>query len=240
MQIDAASMLNRPLIFLGSNSSLRKQIEVCEEQGIEIFGIIDSDYFGNTQELNGLPVVDTEESFSDPIKVEFYKNNYNFFCATNWIPIQDPVSVRNREKRNRLLNLIEQLELNCINIIDKSARISRHARLGKGCFIDGNVMIEHDCDIGDFVNIYANTEIGHHVRIGKNCVLQRRVGLAGDITLEDDVYFSCAALALKNGVVYSRGTFVHEAVYIRRGTVPDEIVGQFSPNQKRVHHPFIH
>ena len=240
MIIDAMTILDKPLIFLGSNVALLKQIEVCEDNGIEIFGIIDSQYFGNTNKIGGIPVIDTEESFNDPIKCNFYKNNFNFFCATNWIPVQDPIFIRNREKRNKLIDLIDKFNLNCINIINKSARISKYAKLGKGCFIDGNVMIEPGCCIGDFVSIYASCEIGHNSTIGRNSVLQRRVGIAGDVTIKNDVYFSCASMALKNGVTYNQGTFVHEAVYIRRGTVENEIIHQFSINQKRVYHPFIH
>ncbi len=232
-------MLDKPLIFLGSSFSILKQIEVCEENGIEIFGIIDSDYFGNQDKFNGISIIDTEESFRDPVKCDFYKKNFNFFCATNWIPVQDHVSIRNKIKRDNYINLIDKLGLDCVNIINQSARISKYARLGKGCFIDGNVMIEPGCGIGDFVNIYSNCEIGHNTAIGRNSVLQRRVGIAADTIIENDVYFACASMALKNGVTYGAGTFIHEAVYIRRGTVAGEIVQQFAGNQKRVYHPFI-
>lgn len=229
---------NKPLILLGSNSVLYKQIEVCENNGIEIAGIIDSDYFGNTEQLCGLPIIDTEKSFEDLTKLNFYKQNFNFFCAANWIPLTDPISIRNKEKRKNLINMIDKLELNCINLIDKFARVSKYAKLGKGCFIDGNVMIEPGCIIHDFVNIYANCEVGDYANIGRNCVLQRGVGIGGGVTLENDVYFSTRVGASKNNTTFSQGTFIHEFVYIRRGTVPNEIVEQFSVNQKRVYHPF--
>jgi carbonic anhydrase/acetyltransferase-like protein (isoleucine patch superfamily) len=231
-------MNNKPLILLGSNSVLYKQIEVCEDNGIEIAGIIDSDYFGNTERLCDLPIIDTEKSFNDPVKLNFYKQNFNFFCATNWVPFKDPVSIRNKEKRKNLIDMIDLLELDCINLIDKFARVSKYAKLGKGCFIDGNAMIEPGCIIHDFVNIYANCEVGDNANIGRNSVMQRGAGVGGGVTLENEVYFSAEVHAPKNNITFSQGTFIHEFVYIRRGTVPNEIVEQFSANQKRVYHPF--
>ena len=229
---------NKPLIILGTNISLYKQIEVCENNGIEIAGIIDSDYFGNTERFCGLPIIDTEKSFEDTAKVDFYKQNFNFFCATNWSPEPSPVFIRNREKRKNLIDIIDRLELDCINIIDKFARVSKYAKLGKGCFIDGNVMVEPECVVGDFVSIYANAEVGHHAHVGRNCVLQRGSAVAGHVTLEDDVFFSAEVHATKTHVTFGRGTFIQEFVYIRRGTVPNEVVEQFGVNQRRVYHPF--
>ena len=232
------NMGNKPLILLGTNVALYKQIEVCENTGIEIAGIIDSDYFGNTEKFCGQNVIDTEESFKDLAKLSFYKENFNFFCAVNWSPELQPVQIRNREKRKKLIDMIDNLELNCINIIDKFARVSKYAKLGKGCFIDGNAMVEPEAVIGDFVSLYANCEVGDHANIGRNCVLQRGSAVAGHVTLENDVFFSAEVHATKPHMTFGQGTFLKEFVYIRRGTVPNEVVEQFGANQKRVYHPF--
>jgi hypothetical protein len=100
-------MDNKPLILLGTNIALYKQIEVCENNGIEIAGIIDSDYFGNTEKFCGQTVIDTEESFKDLEKSSYYKENFNFFCAVNWSPELQSVQIRNREKRKKLIDMID-------------------------------------------------------------------------------------------------------------------------------------
>lgn len=225
---------SKPLIFLGSSVSMYKQTEICDMMGIEIFGIIDNDYFGNTDSICDVAVIDSHNSFDDPAKLKFYKENFNFFCAVNWTPELDPVSTRNRQKRKQLIDLIDQHQLNCVSIVDPRSRISKHSKIGRGCFVDGGVSVEHQVTVDDFVNIYSNTNVGHGSYIGRNCVIQRQCLLAADSYLENDVFFSVGVTALKRGARYGSGSFVHEAIYIRRGTVPDETVSLQAGNPRRV------
>lgn len=229
----------RPLIFLGSNSSMYKMSESAEDHGIVIAGIIDSDYYGNTEEICDLPVIDTELAFEDREKLQFYKDNYNFFCATNWTPEPDAVNVRNRAKRKKLLELIDYYQLPCISIVDRTARVSKHSSIGRGVFLDAHVLIEPKTTVGDFVHIYYNCSIGHHNIINRNCVLQRQCILMGNNVMEQDAYFGPAVKALKPGATFGKNSFVHEGIYIRRGTVDNEIVSMNSINQSRVVYQYV-
>lgn len=224
----------KPLIFLGSNIVLEIFTESCEDLGIQVHGIMDKDYWGNTDSLCGVPVIDTEEAFNDPVRLQYYKENFNFFCAVNWIPLADAVSTRNREKRKYLIDLIEKHDLNCISIVDKFSKMSRHSTVGKGCFIDGYTHIMPRVTVGDFTNIYTHSHVAHDAVIGKNCVIQRMCVVPPESRLEDDVFFGSAVKALKDGAVFGQGTFIHEGIYIRRGTVPGEIVSMHGKNIQRV------
>jgi NDP-sugar pyrophosphorylase family protein len=207
--------------------------ELAENVGIKIHGILDSDYVNNT--LGGYPVIDSEEILNDPVMSDYYRKNYNFFCATNWSPIQNPGFIRTVEKRQKYIELIEKKNLNCISLIDPSAKVSRHSKIGKGVFIDAQVNVEPQCEVGDYTRIYFLNVIGHGSIIGKNCTLQRRCILAASITLEDNVYLGPSVIALKEYSTLSKGTFVHECIYIKRNTLPGEIVSMESENQRRVY-----
>jgi hypothetical protein len=61
----------------------------------------------------------------------------------------------------------------------------------------------------------------------------------GGNTVGDNVYFGPAVKAMKYGAKFSSGTFIHEGVYIRRGTLENEVVSMQSPNQSRVVHQHI-
>lgn len=211
---------------------MEKYTELCEELGIIVAGLLDNDYWGNTTELSGVKVLDTEKN------IDQYLNDYNFFCATNWNPIDDPVMVRNRQKRQHLIDLVRQKNIQCISLVDPTARISKYSRLGYGCFMDCHVMVESGSTVGDFTNIYGQVQVGHNTTIGENCVLQRAVGLASAQILENDVYLSSGVKALKPGVKISQGTFVHELVYLARGTVVNEVVQFGTNNTKRVERPY--
>lgn len=226
---------SRPLIFVGTNSNMYQYSEMCESVGISVAGIIDSDYFGNTDTYCDIPVIDSQESFNCPEKLDFYKKNYNFFCAVNWTPItSSPIAIRNREKRRIIIDLIDQCNLRCVSLVSSKSCVSPSATVGKGVFIDHLVNIESKVVIGDFTNLYAYTHVGHTSVIGRNCVFQRISVLAHDSVFEDEVYFSPLVKLTKGGVRIGTNTFIHEGVYIRRGTIPNEIVSLTGGNLSRV------
>jgi hypothetical protein len=232
--------VSRPVIFLGSNSMLHKLTETCEQLGIAVHGIIDRDYWGNTDSMYGVPVVDSEESFLDPERLAYYRDNFHFFCATNWIPEQNDISIRNYQKRMHLLDCIQQHQLPCVSLVDPSSQISRHATIGQGVYIDWNVQVNAGAVIGDFTNIYCGTVIGHDNLIGRNCVFQRHSMLIGDNIVGDNVYFGLCVKALKPNAQFGSGTVIHEAIYIRRGTVENEVVSLTGTNLNRINpYPFI-
>ena len=222
-----------PLIFLGSNINLEKYIEVCDEHGITIHGIIDADYYGNTTEISGVPVIDTELSFLDPEKLKYYQTNFNFFCATTWVPLTDSVSERNKQKRHRLIDLIKQNQLNCISLVDKQSKVSKFSLVGRGVFLDYLVLLSPNVEVGDFTFIYNGTSIGHDTVIGENCVIQAYSIVMSQCTMGDNVFFGTRVQALKHQTKISSGTFVHEMVYLRRNTLPNEIVSIYSNRLSR-------
>lgn len=225
---------NKPLIFLGSNSVMEVLTETCAENKIPVAGVIDNDYFGNQDCVSGVPVIDTELSFSDPEKLKYYCENFVFFCAVNWQPLDDTVNQRNCNKRQRFIDLVEQHGLPCINIIDCRAKVSPSANLGQGIYIGDFTTIDPRVQLDNFATIYGQCHIGHDTKIGKNTVIQRRCVIAGELTIESDVFVSSCVCILKNHSTIGQGTFIHECVYLRRGTVPGEIVSMHGANMKRV------
>lgn len=227
---------SKPLIFLGSNSNINQYKEVCDEHQIQVHGIIDSEYYGDTDYINGIPVIDNEKGLLS--KIDFYRD-FNFFCATNWSPMVENHGLHNLEKRKNHIKLLQNIAVDVITLIDSKSKVSTSATVGKGCFVDAFVTIEPNCVIEDYVNIYNRSTIGHHTQIGINSVIQRGAGLAADLTVGENCYFGIGACALKHGANFGDGTFIHEGMYIRRGTVPDEIIGIHSTNKNRVYSRYI-
>jgi len=227
---------SKPVIFLGTSDSMLKLVEVCEDHEIKIAGIIDDNYFGNTEIYYELPVIDSEKSFADPEKLKYYKDNYNFFCVVHWSPEHYSFTIANREKRENFIKLINDNNLNCISLVDRFARTSRRSVIGKNVYIDANVCLEPLSKIGDFTSIYFGSIIGHHTTLGVNCLIQRQCIVVGHLTLKDQVYFGPGVRAMKNGATFEENSFVKGGIYIRRGTVKNEIVSMTSSNQKGLVH----
>ena len=224
----------RPVIFLGSSSVMEILTEICHENKIPVAGIIDSDYHGNQEKICGIPVIDSENCFDDPQQLDHYRKNFVFFCAVNWQPVDTAVNQRNRYKRQRYIDLIRQHQLTCINIIDQRVKISPSAKLGTGIYIGDFTTIEPRVQIEDFVNIFGQCHVGHDCFIGSNSILQRRCAVAGDITIESNVFVSSNVCLMKGHSRISQGTFIHECIYLRRGTVPNETVSLQGANLRRV------
>jgi hypothetical protein len=225
---------SKPLILLGTNSALADLLELCQDHDIKVHGIIDKDYYGNTEFFCNIPIIDTEESFEDLDKAEYYRNNFNFFCVVSWTPENLSHSERNRNKRQKFINLIYTYKLNCISILGFHSRLPKSVSVGRGVFIDNLVNIEPRVDIHDFVSIYGSTLVGHDSIIEKNCVFQRCCLVTGLNVYKHDTYFSPMVKALKSNVTFGEHTFVKEGIYIRRGTVPHEVVSLNGPNLKKI------
>jgi hypothetical protein len=225
---------SKPLIFLGSSNVMYDLIEICEQLDIKISGIVDQDYWGNTEHICDIPVIDSEACFEDVEKLEFYKKNYHFFCAVNWTPENNEIAIRNRKKRIHVLSIIDKYQLPCISLVNPTAVVSKYASIGHGVLIDSLAILAAKSSVGDFSNIYLAAKIGHEASIDRNCVIQRECFITDGCQIEHDSYFGLCSKALKVGARFGAGTFVHEAVYIRRGTVKNEIVSMDGVNMKRV------
>lgn len=222
---------SKPILFLGSNCSISQLAHSAKRCGYEVRGILDSDYHGNTSHVDGIPVIDTEEN------IESYKHDHQFFCAPNWMPLTDSVTIRNRDKRRRLIELINEQQLEMVNIIDPTAIVHDNCKIGRGVYIDWMTWIGPNVTIGDFSAVLGQTMVGHDTNIGSNCVIQRQIAIAAEMTIEDEVYLATACRLLKTGATIGRNTFVQESVLLRRGTVENEIIGVNSKNKKRIYTP---
>jgi len=224
----------RPLIFLGSNNVMEILTELCDRVNIKVAGIIDKDYWSNQHSICDVPVIDSEECFLDSAKLANYKKNFHFFCATNWIPEKTEVAQRNCKKRLDFLSLIRQHDLPCISLVDPDAKISKSAVVGTGTFVDANVHLNPKVKIADFVAIYHGATIGPYTQVGDNCVIQRDCFITHGCTVETNCYFGLCSKMLKEGAKFGSGTFVHEALYVRRGTVENETVSLHGSNTRRI------
>ena len=188
------------MIFLGSNSALGIWVDVCKRAGITITGIVDSDYYGNTESIKGVPVIGSEKDMDAVIDLAQAKLpgrtiwKDKFFIATNWDPSRrDEVTLRNNTKRQTFVDLAEQYNLPLGNIIDPLAVVPSDVKLGGGNYVGAGVVVEPEVKIGKHTQLWYQTIVGHGVEIGNDCVLQRRAGIWGG-NMGNHVYLSIGAI----------------------------------------------
>jgi tetrahydrodipicolinate N-succinyltransferase len=228
----------KPVIFLGSNSALWYYKDLFAKLNITVHGLIDSDYFGNTNSIDGIPVIDTEENFSDHAILKKYRDDFNFFLVINWTGEKNPVQTRTRQKRKKFIDLIELHDLPCVSIVDPTANVHPTVSIGKNVLIDAFVYMSGYNTIGDFTGVFAYAAIGHHNTIGKNCVIQRQAGIHVFNTLEDNVYVGLSCQVFGEGLTLQSDTIIHPCLAVNRSTKSGELVSLAGKDLRKIY-PFI-
>lgn len=154
------------LILIGAGGYAKSVLDSVDYFNYKFEGFIDE--FSESPEHLGFPIL--------AHSVEELENNkkYVYFIA-----------IGNNEKRKIWYDRLTEKKLRIINVVDKSAIVSRRASIGTGCFIGkmaivnskaiiGNdciintkALVEHGCALKDHVNMSTNSVVNGDVIIGE-------------------------------------------------------------------------
>jgi len=186
----------KKLILVGSRINLSDIVYTAKDTGYEIVGILDKHYWGNTKNIDGIPIIGSEEELLSP---DHKWKDYNFFLANWWDGNQD-LSGQGKdggELRKQRINILETSGVEVVNLIHPDAvffhkydtvkigkgnlilghaKFTSHISIGNYSVIDWDCMIGTGTTIGDNVIVGATTTtahviIGDHTRIGVGCIL---------------------------------------------------------------------
>lgn len=162
---------------------MRDLAVIADLNQIEVLGILDHHYWGNTDQLKGIPFIGDERWLLDSTNSQAQKwlAQCDFFVASYSLGSQhlnDP-GPDLTELRLQRIDILEKMQARVINLIHPGAQtparyISKYSnyQLGKGILIDiGNLHCAADIEIGDYTVCGAYSNIGHDTKIGKNVVL---------------------------------------------------------------------
>ena len=213
----------KPLVFLGCNTAMQLLVDAAHRQGLTVAGIVDSDYYGNTETFAKLMIIGSEKEFDDPIRLSYWINNYDFFIGTNWSP--DAAHERDRNKRQYLINLIEKHNITCISLIDPQCYIGSNVKIGQGCYIAYNTYIEFDNEIGDFCLIHFNTGLSYGCRIGNNTIIRQRSGTAY-VDIGDNVYIGTGSSIFTSSkrLTVGNNAIINQGLWVMRNVAENEHV----------------
>ena len=207
--------MSKPLIFLGTCANIIRYKDAAERQGLTVAGILDSDWYGNKQDFQGIPILDSETNILK------YKDTHDFFIATNWSI--DPNHLRDTGKRKMFINLVREQGISCINIIDPTSYIGTGTIVGQGVYIAYCAMIEPGTTLKDFCQVHDFVGLAHGTIVGENTIIQRQAGLHADIG--DDVYIGMWAKAYKPGLLkIGNRAIINPSLYVARDVAEDEQV----------------
>jgi len=207
--------MSNSLIFLGTCANIIRYKDAAERQGLTVAGILDSDWHGNKQDFQGIPILDSETNILK------YKDTHDFFIATNWSI--DPNHVRDTSKRKMFINLVREHGIQCINIIDPTSYIGTGTKIGQGVYIAYCAMIEPGTTLKDFCQVHDFVGLAHGTQVGENTIIQRQAGLHADIG--DDVYIGMWVKAYKPGLLkIGNSAIINPGLYVARDVAEGETI----------------
>lgn len=219
-------MNQKPLIFLGSNFSISTLSRVCEQNNIKVHGILDNDYWGNTEKIYNVPVVGSEKTFD----FEKEKENFNFFIAVSSVPN----SPRDKERRLEMIDLIDRYNLDCPNLIHPVTEIIPTAKLGKGIFIGFCVGIGDGCVVQDHCQLFHLAGLAHHSELGRNSVIERNASVGSKVKVGRNVNVGFRS-GIFHGVTIGDNSIIMPGVTVARDVEENEIVSLAGDNKRRIY-----
>lgn len=174
------------MALIGYRSGLDTILEIVEELGIELLGIYDKYFYGNTADTHGIPFIGSEDDISESDKA-----NINFFLSSGWaghINFNNPTHHIGDVRKQRI-NLIKEQQLTTVNLINPHSYVHRTSLdlLGTNILIGHGCQIRARVSINDFGYIDNLSSIGHDVTIGENLIMAPYSFVGGHIDIGSDV-----------------------------------------------------
>ena len=170
--------MNNDVIIVGA---FHEVIELCEDCGRHIAGIIDNTLTG---EYFGYSILGTDAD-APCIRKEFPD------CGLVLTPDLPAV-------RKKLADYYAGLGFSFASLISAQARISRYATIGTGCFIQAGANVSACTRIGDFVRINTNANVMHDCNVGDYCTIAPNVVCLGRINIGEGAYLGANCTVLSN------------------------------------------
>ncbi|NLJ87469.1 MAG: acetyltransferase [Epulopiscium sp.] len=177
----------------------------------ELLGFVDSDANKKGLLFDDVPVLGDFNELDHIF--DSYEKIYGF-CA-----VAKPTIKR------RLINKMQEYNIESINVIHPNSYISPQVKIGKGVLISPYCVITTNITIGDYVHINPQCGIGHDSKIGDFSTLYWSVNISGNVTVKSEVEIGSKAF-IKQGLIVEKNAVIGAgAVVIRSIEEGKTVVG---------------
>ncbi len=208
----------KKIIMIGAGGHAESVADSFDINQYELIGFIDSNKSGSHL---GLPIL-----------------GHNIIDIDNFRSYAYFVSIGDVYCRKLWYKCLQDMDLQLINIIDKTAQISKSAKIGIGNFFGKFSVINAGAVIGDNNVINTKAIIEHECRIGNHTHISTNATINGDVKVEDSVFFGSSAVC--NGqltighhsIVGSGSVVIHDVEpWTTVVGVPAKVIKRREPNE---------
>ena len=204
----------KPVVFLGSNGNILQMLDIVHSEGRTVAGIVDSDYWGNTDTIKGIPVIGSELEWS-------WSNEYDYFVAAGWSYPNNEVQHRCFRKRDHYIRLLEEQGIACTNIIHSRAWVPDTVALGQNIMICADVIVQNEVVICDHAQVREQSYLAHNCIIGKNSVISAGAYIGNMVQVGEHAYIGVRATIVPKAdpwvdhvVTIAQGAFVKSCAMV--------------------------
>lgn len=216
----------RPIIFLGASQSLPLFKRICELNNQPVLGVLDDDYAGNTADYEGTKVIGSELTYNFQNAKDFL-----YFVSSSVVPVNQ----RDRSKRLRLIELINQQNLECATIIHPSSEVYRSATINPGCYIGYNAAVTSNAVMMSHSQVHSHANLTHDCVLGINSALERLATIAGGVRIGNNVHIGMGTMLIKSGCTVGDNAVIHPGITVVRDVAENEVVSLAGGNTKRIY-----
>lgn len=190
--------------------AFHETIELCQESGLEIIGIVDREL---GKSYLGIPILGTDEEAA-----ELYLKYHNIpIVLTPDLP----------RVRKRLFDYYNQIGFSFKTVISPTAKISKTAHIGTGCLIQHGVHVSSSVELGDFVKLNCFANVMHDCKLGAFTTVAPNSVLLGNVSSSDFAYFGANSTILPGKNIGTKAIIGAGAVVTKN--VNDNLVVVGSP-----------
>jgi sugar O-acyltransferase (sialic acid O-acetyltransferase NeuD family) len=192
------------MLIIGAKGFAKEVLQVFHDRGITekiaFYDDVNNDISGLL--FDQFPILKNEEDV-----VEFFKTNGNEFT----IGIGSPVLRFKLYKKfihlgGNFVSSISPLAqigsyevtIGCGSNMLSQATVSNSTRIGMGCIVYYNVVITHDCEVGDFVELAPNVILLGRSRIGKFTQIGANTTILPDVIIGKNVIIGAGSVVTKD------------------------------------------
>lgn len=81
------------------------------------------------------------------------------------------IAIGNNKLRKKLITQAQEIGFNVVNLISTSAIVSKYSKVGCGCVVFPNVVIEPNSILGNGCIVCANTVVNHDAVVEDGCLI---------------------------------------------------------------------
>ena len=191
------------LLLIGGGGHCKAAIDVIEEAGMSIAGVLDRRDTALRQVL-GYPVMGSDDDLHE-------------LLARHGDALVTIGQIKSPARRIRAFEAALAAGARLPSVVSPRAHVSRHSTVGEGTLVMHGAVINAAALVGRNVILNSLALVEHDARVGDHCHISTGARVNGDVSIGERCFIGSGTV-LKNGVrigngsVVGAGCFIHEDV----------------------------